>query len=198
MFLSWVCVDPDFFFFLHLWLLLHWVCALNSMAVCGVSEQVNGLLTPHRWLAWLIRQPSAPRFPSYPLSFCSLALYSCQMVSMQSWEQRKIKGRLQRLENQEGSAVISCCSHDTFTGFVHSVENNLKRECKWLLTTRPKAQLSVGLYRRIYRDTGKYATASCLSAVFVRLICEVDPDLLLLVREDRFLTMMNPLMIISI
>lgn len=111
--------------------MLHWVFALRRMAVCGVSEKVNGLLTPHRWLAWLIRQQSTPWIPSPPPYLSSLALHSCQMVSMQSWEQRKIKGRLQRLENQESTAVISCCSDDTFTGFIHSMENNPRRECKW-------------------------------------------------------------------
>lgn len=70
----------------HLWLVLHWVCALRRMAFCGVSEKVNGLLTPHHWLAWLIRQQSTPWFTSPPLYPCSLALQSCQMVSMQSWE----------------------------------------------------------------------------------------------------------------
>lgn len=52
----------------HLWLLLRWIHAPRSMAVGGVSEQVNGLLTPHHWLAWLIRQWSTPRFPSLSLS----------------------------------------------------------------------------------------------------------------------------------
>lgn len=97
----------------------------------SLSEQVNGPLTPHRLLAWLIRHQSSPWFPSLPLYTSSQALYFCQMVSMQSWEQRKIKGRLQRLENQESTAVISCCSDDTFTGSMHSMLNNPKRECKW-------------------------------------------------------------------
>lgn len=140
------CLAPDFasmcfqFFWLpplHLWPLLLWACALRSMAVCGVFEQVNGLLTPHHWLAWLIRQRSTPCFASPappPLSSLlpsSLVLCRCQMVSMQSWEQRKIKGRHQRLENQESTAVIPCCSDDTFTGFMHFMESNLRRGCKW-------------------------------------------------------------------
>lgn len=82
---------------------LSWVClrVAQSFPAFGVSKQVNEPLTPHHWLAWLIRQQStlwSPLPPLFPPP-SPTALYFCQMVSMQSWEQRKIKGRLQRLKN---------------------------------------------------------------------------------------------------
>lgn len=79
------CVTPLWlnFFFLphpHLWLALRWVCTLRSMADCGVCEQVNGPLTPHQSLAWLIRQwrasPPLRSTPAHSLS-TSARWYQC-------------------------------------------------------------------------------------------------------------------------
>lgn len=69
----------------HLWLLLSWACALWSMAARGIRTQVNGPLTPHQSLAWLIRQ----RSDSLPLRSTS----AHQLPISARWYQCKAESR---------------------------------------------------------------------------------------------------------
>lgn len=69
----------------HLWLLLSWACALWSMAAHGIRTQVNGPLTPHQSLAWLIRQ----RRDSLPLRSTS----AHQLPISARWYQCKAESR---------------------------------------------------------------------------------------------------------